>query len=89
MSALPYAGVENQALADERIESAPAAIRALFHEYEQGWVFSALTAAGINGPAEDFTPDQIAEGVELAQRLLEAQRRRDADALFNAVSRSG
>lgn len=86
MSGLPYAWAENQALADERIESAPPAIRALFHEYDQGWVFSALTAAGINGPTDQFTPAQIAEGVEVATRLLEAQRRRDMEAFFTRMS---
>lgn len=77
---------EDQALADERIDAAPPAIRALFLEYDQGWVFSALTAAGINGPAEDYTAEQIAEGVALATQLLEAQRRRDTEALFRGSS---
>lgn len=83
---LPYAQAENQTLADERIDAAPPAIRALFREYDQGWVFSALTAAGINGPAEAYTPEQIADGAALALQLLEAQRRRDMEALFRGSS---
>ena len=86
MSDLLYAAADDQALADERIDAAPPAIRALFMEYEQGWVFSALTAAGINGPAEQFTETQISEGVALATQLLEAQRRRDTEVLFRGPS---
>ncbi|UTC28981.1 hypothetical protein MARCHEWKA_04690 [Brevundimonas phage vB_BpoS-Marchewka] len=72
----------NQALSDERSDNAPPAIRALFREYEQGWVFSALSAAGINGNPALYTEQQLTQGVALATALLEAQRRRDTEALF-------
>lgn len=72
----------NQMLSDERSDTAPPEIRALFREYEQGWVFSALSAAGINGNPALYTPAQLTQGVEIATKLLEAQRRRNSEALF-------
>lgn len=82
MIELIYHASDDQAVTDALIDAAPAPIRALFQEYEQGWVFSALSAAGINAPPEQFTDAQIADGVALATSLLEAQRRRDTEALF-------
>ena len=82
MSILQYETAADPALSQVNIDAAPPAIRALFLEYDQGWVFSALTAAGINDDPAKFTPEQIAEGVKLAEALLVAQRRRDTEALF-------
>lgn len=79
--------VADRALSDLRIEAAPPAVRALFHEYQENWVYDALSMAGINGPAENYTPDQIAEGVDIARKLLETQRRRDQEALLASYKR--
>ncbi|UTC28297.1 hypothetical protein GURKE_02660 [Brevundimonas phage vB_BpoS-Gurke] len=79
--------VADRALSDQRIESAPAEVRALFHEFQENWVYDALSMAGINGPPEDYTPEQIAEGVEIARKLLETQRRRDQEALLASFKR--
>lgn len=74
--------VENRTLSDERIAEAPAGLRALFHEFEETHVFDALTLAGINCDPTTVTPTRMAEGIAAARKILEAQRRRDQEAMF-------
>lgn len=77
--------VADRALSDERIAAAPEGVRALFHEYDEAWVFDALTMAGINCDPVTVSPTKMAEGIEIARKLLEAQRRRDQEAMFEAL----
>lgn len=69
-------GVEDPEESDRRIEAAPREIRELFHDYETHLVLQALTMAGINGPPETFTAQQITEGSGLARAFLVAEMRR-------------
>jgi hypothetical protein len=63
-------------LSDERIESAPAPLRALFQEYEFALVVQALDMVGLNAPPENFTEKQIVEGAADAERILKAELKR-------------
>lgn len=74
--------VEDRDLADARMEDAPPEIKALFQEYDETQVLGALTAAGINDHPSRFTKAELAFGIEIAEGLLKAERRRRQEDLL-------
>lgn len=59
-------------VSDQRIDEAPAEIKALFREYPIQQVIDALTAVGLNAPPKMFSRRQIEDGSVAARRRLEA-----------------
>lgn len=67
---------ENPELSDQRIDSAPESIKALFRDYETMLVLQALMMVGINDDPAKFTEAQIEEGSAEARKILQAEARR-------------